>query len=472
MLKRISIALCIPVAFALFYVVAMHPVTAGGGVNPYPLLSINGDKTPNQTFITGTAATAYITSNGAGVTTFFSPASGSGSGDVTGPASSTNLSVAAFSGTTGKILVNGQDQQKVNFPVGPLPPSEFGDVNLQFAGTTGGYPVPDKTGINVSSYANGTSISYMINGRQVMRNDYSSGGGVYETTFLGTLRPDTFQGTQIGRGAQNSFTNTYIRSLFFGSNTGGTNPDNVDRCWLLHTGWIDVCIGLDANQGNKWYFDVFDQGASDYLTGFSLLTNNRTTTAAPGPVDGSKHGTSLSLVGGAAENGHGGNVALIGGSSSGGASGEVYLTGFYGVPSSTPETITGAAAVAVNTQDNAFYIYTNGAWRNVANASTTDQIDAYLYGSVTDDTYTWTEYAFYPFTINQLAAKLASGTCTIAVAINGTPVTGLSAVSVTGTQSVTNATAANSVVAGDRITFTVSSGSSPNGLAMSLKFTR
>ncbi len=70
------------------------------GVNPTTIQSINGDKTARQVFITGTAATAYITSNGSGVTTFFSPTGGGGGGsgitDLTGDGTATGPGSAAL----------------------------------------------------------------------------------------------------------------------------------------------------------------------------------------------------------------------------------------------------------------------------------------------------------------------------------------------------------------------------------------
>lgn len=66
----------------------------------------------------------------------------------------------------------------------------------------------------------------------------------------------------------------------------------------------------------------------------------------------------------------------------------------------------------------------------------------------------WTSY-----TLTSLKTAVnGGGSFTVAVAINGTPVTGLSAVSVSGsTNTVTNATGANTGAANDQITLTTSS---------------
>lgn len=83
----------------------------------------------------------------------------------------------------------------------------------------------------------------------------------------------------------------------------------------------------------------------------------------------------------------------------------------------------------------------------------------------TAKTYTICQHATTTGTIQNLIAKLASGTCTLAVKINGVDVTGLAAVAVTSTESTTAATAANSVAVGDTITVVASSISSPADLS-------
>lgn len=60
-------------------------------------------------------------------------------------------------------------------------------------------------------------------------------------------------------------------------------------------------------------------------------------------------------------------------------------------------------------------------------------------------------------TIQSLTHKLGTGTLTVAVKINGTSVTGLSAVSVTTTKTTTAATALSTFSAGDTISITITS---------------
>jgi hypothetical protein len=100
-----------------------------------------------------------------------------------------------------------------------------------------------------------------------------------------------------------------------------------------------------------------------------------------------------------------------------------------------------------------------------AGASADNSILA-LIEAPTAKTYTLCQYATTGGTIANLIAKLSSGTCTVAVKINGTDVTGLAAVAVTSAESTTAATAANTIAVGDTITAVVSSVSSPADLAL------
>ena len=89
-----------------------------------------------------------------------------------------------------------------------------------------------------------------------------------------------------------------------------------------------------------------------------------------------------------------------------------------------------------------------------------------------DDTITLRLYAHYAFTINELRIKTASGTCAVAVKIDGTDVTGISAVAVSSTEATGTATASNSVSVGQTVTLVISDSSSVANLVGSLKFTR
>lgn len=92
--------------------------------------------------------------------------------------------------------------------------------------------------------------------------------------------------------------------------------------------------------------------------------------------------------------------------------------------------------------------------------------------SIAATTYTLELYAQYAYTINQLKIISASGTCTVAVKINGVDVTGISAVAVSSTIATANASAANTVAVGNKITLVTTSNSALTNLQASLKTTR
>ena len=92
--------------------------------------------------------------------------------------------------------------------------------------------------------------------------------------------------------------------------------------------------------------------------------------------------------------------------------------------------------------------------------------------SIAATTYTLELFAAYAYTINQLKIISASGTCTVAVKINGVDVTGISAVAVSSTIATGTATAANTVAIGDKVTLVTTSNSALTNLQASLKTTR
>lgn len=89
-----------------------------------------------------------------------------------------------------------------------------------------------------------------------------------------------------------------------------------------------------------------------------------------------------------------------------------------------------------------------------------------------DKTYVLDQSAAYAYTINTLIIATVSGTTSAAVKINGTNVTGISAVSVSSTPATGTGSAANSVSIGDKVTLVLSSSSTPVDLSFTLKVTR
>lgn len=91
---------------------------------------------------------------------------------------------------------------------------------------------------------------------------------------------------------------------------------------------------------------------------------------------------------------------------------------------------------------------------------------------ISSTTYVIEYYAAYAYNINQLKIVADAGTCTAAVKINGTNVTGISAVSVSTSVATGTATAANAVAVGDKVTLVITSPSGLNNLQASIKTTR
>jgi hypothetical protein len=91
--------------------------------------------------------------------------------------------------------------------------------------------------------------------------------------------------------------------------------------------------------------------------------------------------------------------------------------------------------------------------------------------SPSNKTYILEQYAKVAKTINDLTIINVSGTCTVAIKINGTDVTSLSSVSVSSVETTATATGANTVAVGDTVSLVVSSNSASVDMAFSLQYT-
>lgn len=89
-----------------------------------------------------------------------------------------------------------------------------------------------------------------------------------------------------------------------------------------------------------------------------------------------------------------------------------------------------------------------------------------------DETYTPDPSSIENRTIESLYIKTRSGSCTVAIQINGVSITGLSAVAVSATPQEVAATALRTMVVGDALTLVVSSSSAPTKLVFRIKYTR
>jgi len=108
---------------------------------------------------------------------------------------------------------------------------------------------------------------------------------------------------------------------------------------------------------------------------------------------------------------------------------------------------------------------------NTFSLAAVDSID-FLHEGPTNKTYVLKYKSSFVFTINSLNIVVSTGTCTAAIQINSTNVTGLSTVSVASTLNTATATAANTVAIGDTVSLVISSMVGVQNLQLSLVFTR
>ena len=89
-----------------------------------------------------------------------------------------------------------------------------------------------------------------------------------------------------------------------------------------------------------------------------------------------------------------------------------------------------------------------------------------------DKNYFLDQSAAYPYDIVSLTIRSETGTCTVNVDIDGTPVTSISAVSVSGTETTATATGANSVAVGETVDLGITSNSAAVDVRFTLKIAR
>jgi len=89
-----------------------------------------------------------------------------------------------------------------------------------------------------------------------------------------------------------------------------------------------------------------------------------------------------------------------------------------------------------------------------------------------DATYIIDQSASFAYTIVDAVADTVSGTITMEVNIDGTEVTGISAMAITGTESTDTASGQNSVAAGATVDFIFTANSAALGLSVKLNCTR
>lgn len=140
------------------------------------------------------------------------------------------------------------------------------------------------------------------------------------------------------------------------------------------------------------------------------------------------------------------------------------------IATTSSQTINGAATWALNGYGSLVVVQSDGS-----NWVVVRRFEALIGGGLyvaapTNTTIVLDSSARFPYTVEGVHnLKTGSGTLTLALQINGTNVTGLSALAVTSTPQSPNASAANAVAVGDRVTCVVSSVSSPTDLEFSVR---
>lgn len=136
------------------------------------------------------------------------------------------------------------------------------------------------------------------------------------------------------------------------------------------------------------------------------------------------------------------------------------------------QTIQGQNSRVFNVENTSIQLIKKGTrWNIVGTELATTAIPESMDGQIdspSNKTYTLIASARYGFTIENLTVFTTSGTCTVAVQINGVNVGALSGINVTSSSQTVNSTTAKTVTTGQRVTFVVSSNSSASELVFSL----
>jgi len=88
------------------------------------------------------------------------------------------------------------------------------------------------------------------------------------------------------------------------------------------------------------------------------------------------------------------------------------------------------------------------------------------------DSFTISLYAFYPYYVKTVRGKTSNGTCDLTFKIDSTPITGLSGITVSGTETGWDSSAADAVALGNTLSVDVDDATTCSGLLLSIKTER
>ena len=266
---------------------------------------------------------------------------------------------------------------------------------------------------------------------------------------------------QTASGTSNTGTITGLIGAIYGANNNGSGTLTTSTAILVNSA---------LNSGAGAITNVYGLVISDQTVGSTLNVGARfRVSSGTGKYNIYADGTAQNFMQGVTNVDN--NIVVGSGALSTSATDKfIYGATCAGTPSGTPTTFTGRSPSIYDSTNNKWYKYNSG-WKFVG--SPTSCFEMQLSGSLSAATYIMHTKARFSFTINGIyGLKHTSGTSTLAVKINGTSVTGLSAISVTSTAQDVTASGANTVAAGDQITFVLSSVSSPVDIFSTLDITR
>lgn len=287
---------------------------------------------------------------------------GGGGGNVTGPSSSVQYSIPIFADTTGKALIDAHANTFAYIPTGDNTDGG-GQLGLVFNGNS----VAASTGWKAifDSGNSQTFIELFVGGTQYIA--YGDGAVTFENV---DIRPDSAftNATSVGLHG-NQFeamyatyflfgTSSRIRALFMGPQNGN-DVNTVDTFGM----------GMDYNNRNEWYLELFDTTLTGFYPAFNVTLNNgQAILSAPINGPGGGNGISMVLQGvpSITGTGNGGDVLLNGGSTVGGTEGRVFIPSQAGAPTGTPNSYTGFVCLNFDSTNNKLYAYLNGSWKATA----------------------------------------------------------------------------------------------------------
>jgi hypothetical protein len=269
-------------------------VTSGGGTSQQVLDTLASLQTQIDTLIPSQTGNAgkYLTTNG----TATSWATVSGSGDVVGPASATDNSLARFDGTTGKLIQNSgvtvDDSGNLTYSAGTANGVTY--LNGSKVLTTGSALTFDGTNLGVGASPISGVKAYIASqsGSNTVRLDCGPGGNTSDLTFgafgfaavAGVRFEDAnallrmYAGTDRAL-AFNAFNTEQMRLTSTGLGIGTTSPafkaDIVGQTRstaYIETKTVISASAIDLTAGN--YFTKTISGATTFTTSGIPATGN------------------------------------------------------------------------------------------------------------------------------------------------------------------------------------------------------